>query len=328
MLRYSLRQLEYFVAAARHRSIAAAARELNVSQPSISKSIAKFEQQFSIQLFIRHHARGMSLTPVGKRLLTEAMELLRYAQDLQQNAQEATTSITGKLEIACFASVAPVFMPAILAKFSELYPGIDVHMREGNQTEIYDDLANGRIELAITYLSPLAPRLIAQTLAEFETYVLLPAQHRFARQDSVSLKSLEDENFILLEAPPSREFFMKIFTQIGIKPKISVSSPSLEMVRGLVGRNRGYSIMVTQPRCDQTYDGREIVGRPIREKTEKGILVMLRHESIHQTRIVTAFSDYCEQWFAGLETGPEKPQKVFHHVQEPIRGSKSLNNSA
>jgi len=34
----------------------------------------------------------------------------------------------------------------------------------------------------------------------------------------------------------------------------------------------------------------------------------LRHESIHQTRIVTAFSDYCEQWFAGLETGPEKPQ--------------------
>lgn len=308
MLRFSLRQLEYIVAVAKHRSIAGAAKGLNVSQPSISKAIAKFEQQFSIQLFIRHHARGVSLTPVGKRLLAESTELLQYAQGLQQNAVESTASLTGKLEIACFASVAAVIMPAILAGFDQLYPGIDVHLREGDQTEIFDGLINGDIELAITYRSTLPNRLTVNTLAEFDAYVLLPAKHRFAGRDSVSLKDLQEENFILLEAPPSREFFLNMFTQNGLAPKISFSSPSLEMVRGLVGRNRGYSIMVTKPKCDQTYDGREIVGLPIAEKTEKGILVILREESTHMTRILKAFSDYCEEWFSKMEQHTEKHQ--------------------
>ncbi|MEE1567842.1 MAG: LysR family transcriptional regulator, partial [Arenicellales bacterium] len=67
MLKYSLRQLEYFAATAENQSLAKAAKWLNISQPSISKAITNLERQFSVQLFIRHHARGVSLTPAGER---------------------------------------------------------------------------------------------------------------------------------------------------------------------------------------------------------------------------------------------------------------------
>jgi len=85
MLHYSLRQLEYFVTTAECHSVAKAARQLSVSQPSVSKAITNLEGQFSTQLFVRHHAKGVSLTRAGERLLVDARSLLRYARDLQQS---------------------------------------------------------------------------------------------------------------------------------------------------------------------------------------------------------------------------------------------------
>jgi DNA-binding transcriptional LysR family regulator len=65
-LRYTLRQLAYFVAAGEAGSILKAAENIHFSQPSISNAISQLEDTFGIQLFIRHHARGMSLTTSGR----------------------------------------------------------------------------------------------------------------------------------------------------------------------------------------------------------------------------------------------------------------------
>ena len=79
MPRYTLRQLEYLVTAAEAGSVAGAAARLNVSQPSISTAIAKLEDSLGVQLFMRHHAAGISLTPAGTRLMDEARNLLERA---------------------------------------------------------------------------------------------------------------------------------------------------------------------------------------------------------------------------------------------------------
>ncbi|MCP3972243.1 MAG: LysR family transcriptional regulator [Rhodobacteraceae bacterium] len=298
MLNFSLRQLEYLVATAEHSSVAEAARHLNVSQPSVSKAISKFEKQFSVQLFIRHHARGVSLTPAGERLLVDARGLLSYANDLQQNVQESSDVIAGTLNVACFVAVAPVFMPAILADFSQDYPGVDVRVYEGNQDEMLDGLESGKFELAIMYDSVLPPGFATTRLATFEPYVLLPASHPQSGQKCVSLASLANEHFILLDVPPSREYFLNMFRQNGLDARVSFSSPSLEMVRGLVGRNWGYSLLVTRPYFDQTYDGQSVIGLPICEDVEDGILEIAQLEQIRPTRVMTVFYDFCLDWFA------------------------------
>ncbi|MBT6108761.1 MAG: LysR family transcriptional regulator [Rhodospirillales bacterium] len=298
MLRYSLRQLEYFVATAEYSSVADAARHLNVSQPSVSKSITKLEDQFSSQLFIRHHARGVSLTPAGERLLVDARGLLRYANGLQQNVQESSDIIGGTLEIACFVAVAPVFMPAILADFSEQFPGVDIKLYEGNQEEMIAGLSNGQFELAIMYDSALPPDVVTTKLASFVPYVLLPTGHRLAKQKSVSLASLQDDKFILLDVPPSREYFMNMFRQNGLDPHVAFSSPSMEMVRGLVGRNRGYSLLVTRPYYDQTYDGQSVIPLPISDNVADGILGIAQLSQIRPTRVMKVFLEFCLDWFA------------------------------
>jgi len=300
MLRYSLRQLEYFVATAEHLSVVGAARQLNVSQPSVSKAITKLEAQFSVQLFVRHHARGMSLTNAGERLLIDARGLLRYATDLQENARESSDTVKGTLEVACFVAVSPVFMPAILTDFTMQFPGVDIRLHEGDQEALISGLSSGRFELAIMYDSVLPADIVTIELASFEPYVLLPAGHPLAAKREISLASLQDESFILLDVPPSG-FFMNMFRQNGLEePQVAFSSPSLEMVRGLVGRNRGYSLLVTRPYHDRTYDGQKIVTRPIKDNVANGILEISRLEQIRPTRVMELFSDFCVQWFANV----------------------------
>ena len=88
-MQFTLKHLRYFVAAAERGSVTAAARAIHVSQPSISEAIAHLEAVFDLQLFLRHHAQGLSPTPAGRRLLLEARSLLAHADDLASIAPAA-----------------------------------------------------------------------------------------------------------------------------------------------------------------------------------------------------------------------------------------------
>src|SRR5260221_113308 len=86
-MRFTLKQLGYFLAAGEHKSITGAARAIHVSQASISAAVSQLERVFGIQLCVRHHAQGLSLTPAGRELLAEARRLLAQPNELQTHAQ-------------------------------------------------------------------------------------------------------------------------------------------------------------------------------------------------------------------------------------------------
>ena len=187
MLTYTLRQLEYFTAAADCGSVAGAAATLNVSQPSVSNAILKLEDHFGVQLFVRHHAQGVSLTPVGHRILADARSLLRHANDLQHNAKAAGDVIQGGLELGCFITLAPSFMPALVTGFTEHYPGVSINLQEGIQNDLVTGLGSGRFELAFLYDLDLPDTVARVPLCTFEPYVLLPEAHALTEKSALSL---------------------------------------------------------------------------------------------------------------------------------------------
>ena len=118
-LRYSLRQLRYFVVTAEALSFTAAARRLHISQPSISTALADLEVSFGVQLFIRHHASGLSLTQAGRDLLGQARNLLKNAEELQMAAREMDGGMSGAITLGCLVSLAPPLMPRLISRFIE-----------------------------------------------------------------------------------------------------------------------------------------------------------------------------------------------------------------
>ena len=110
-LRFTLRQLEYLVAVGECGSIVLGAERVNVSSPSISTAIAQLEQDLGLQLFVRRHAQGLSLTDAGRRMVAEAQSVLAAAGRMTDLASEITGSLRGPLTVGCLQTVAQMLLP-------------------------------------------------------------------------------------------------------------------------------------------------------------------------------------------------------------------------
>lgn len=301
MLRYTLRQIEYAVAIHDHGSVAAASSALGVAQPTLSAALAKLEEQVGLQLFIRHHAQGVSPSPAGRRFLSEARNLLTQAQDLQRESAAAGTAVEGVLSLGSFTTIAPAFVPQLISTFTARHPAVTIRLEEGTQDQLLAGLRGGHYDLGLLYEVDMPEDLLVTPLLSIEPYVLLPASHPLTRHTHVPLFGLRNEPFILLDIAPSRTYFTRILENAGIVPRTAFSSPSLEVVRGLVGQGLGYSILITRPYGDRSYAGEELAVRPIADTVERGVIALAALGQMRKTRLVSAFEAHCVAYFQSLK---------------------------
>lgn len=255
---FSLRMLRYVVATAECGSVTSAARELNVSQSSISTTIAAFEAQLGFQIFIRYHAKGVGSTPAGERVVNEARLLLNHARDFEQNAASLGGDLRGDIAVGSFLTLAIRFMPSLLARFSELYPNINVVLHEGDQRELLDMILSGKVELALGYGFAVPENITAEPLIELPPFAVVSARHRLADYKNVSLREFAHEPFVLLDLPYSREYFFGLFRSANINPSIVYRSRSQELITGLVAHGHGFTIQNAIPGTRFAYDGGRI----------------------------------------------------------------------
>lgn len=291
MYRFSLRQLEYLVACIDCRSVAGAAERLNVSQPTISVAISKLEAQLGVQLLLRHHSRGVTATAALDKILQSARNLLAHATDLERAAMDTGTTLEGSLRLGSLSTLAPAVLPGLIYELSLLHPGIRLHLQEGSQDQIIKSLYDGQLELALLYDINLPDDIRALPLAERAPYVALAADHPLAAQPEVALTDLISEPLILLDMQPSREYFLGLFTDVGLKPMIAHTLPSIELVRGMVGCGLGYSLLVTRPMSDMTYEGRPLAIRPLSSNSQISQIVLASLADLRPTRLMQRFQE-------------------------------------
>jgi DNA-binding transcriptional LysR family regulator len=314
-MQFTLKQLHYFATAAEHGGVTAAARAIRVSQPSISAAIAQLEDRFDLQLFVRHHAQGLSLTPAGQRLLLEARSLLGHAAELRQSALGLADDLAGDLEVGCFITFAPLLMPGLLRSFAKRFPDIAVKLHEDHTEALIRSLRGGRFDLVLTYDLNLGPDIGFEPLAEVPLHVVLPPRHRLARQDAISLRALIAEPLVLLGLPQSRDYFLSIFYGLGLQPRVAYETPSFEMLRGLVANGHGYALMHSRPVSDRALDGERLVYRPAAEKIRPTRLGIARLAGSRPRRMTSAFADFCKEFvISGSPMTLESPVNARRRV--------------
>jgi len=293
-MRFTLKQIAYFVAAAETGSITLAAERVNISQPSISAAISVLEENFGIQLFIRHHAQGLSLTGEGTRFLTQARALLAQADELQNAASEISARISGPLDIGCLATLFPLVIPALLFSFKKRYEHARINAQAGNQAELFESLRTGRIAALLTYDMNLPADVDFLPLAQVPPYAYVAATHRFARRRAVTLAELAPEPFLLLDLPVSRDYFLALFRQAGLAPKVTASYPHFDVIRSLVARGEGYSIANAQPKNQSSLDGHKLAYlalEPSLHPLTHGIATL---KATRRSPTLTAFITICQ----------------------------------
>ena len=126
MLNVTLKQMQYVEAAGRLGSIAKAAKEIGISESSISAAIDSLEQQLAFDMFVRTPAKGIQPTPAG----ISAMQIIHDFLEQQKHFETELTSVGGseggKLRIACFVTAAGSFVAPILSEFKAKHPKVEI----------------------------------------------------------------------------------------------------------------------------------------------------------------------------------------------------------
>jgi DNA-binding transcriptional LysR family regulator len=295
--RLSLHRLDYFVTAAEVGTMSGAAQRLYVSQSAVSFGIGELERDLGVQLMVRSKAKGLALTEAGRQLLPRARALLIHASELETGIREAGRATAGRLVIACFATIAPFLLPQLVEEFQAVYPEITLDFVEGSAVELQEQLLNGRCELAVLYNVGMEPDIECAELYRDHPYVLLSPDHPLAAKETIWLADLASYDMIMIDVPPSMQYFSQVLANAGVAPVIRHRAKSFELTRSLVARGLGYSLLIQHPAVNLSYEGRPLLLRPIADGMDPLPVVLAWHSTAQFTPRATAFIQFCRAVF-------------------------------
>lgn len=261
MIDFTFRQLEYFRTVALQGSVSAAAAKERVSRSALAAAISDLERALGRRLFTRQKAKGMALTSYGTQLLKMSIDVLESAGRISASLQGDEPS--GRLGIGCPASLGPTIMPALFDHFRVKHPGVTLMPHPGAADELVALLRAGEIELAVLYGLRDEPDIEAVELYTDHMHVILPADHRLANRPRVRAAELVNETLVQLDAPPGPENVRNYFAAQGFLPRAQYRFQDYEVVRSLVARGVGYSIVIERQASGLSYEGLGVVARPL-----------------------------------------------------------------
>lgn len=293
-MKFTFRQLSYFIAAAETGSITLASKRASISQPAISTAITHIERELDVQLFLRHHAQGLSLTPAGRELLRDAKQLLKQAEGLYSAAADISHQMRGELSVGWFSTLAPIIMPEIVQSFLKAFPETRIRSVESHQEDLVRSLRAAEIEVAVTYDLQIRDDIAFSPLATLPPYALFAASHPLARERSVKLSQLAAMPMVLLDMPMSREYFLALFIRDRLEPNIAWSSANFDVVRTMVANGLGYTLGNVRPRADNALDGRRLRRVPLAGDPPPVRIGIATLKQLKKTRLVEAFERHCQ----------------------------------
>ncbi|MCZ4353657.1 LysR substrate-binding domain-containing protein [Roseovarius aestuarii] len=237
-------RLTRFVKVAEKLSFRAAAQELNLAQPALSRSIAELEKDLGAQLFLRT-GRRVSLTPAGEVLQREGTQALLQMARAEELTRIAAAGGVGKLRIGygVFASTGP--MSEIVLEFNRLHPMSSVRLFHLATTEQLAQISSGQIDLGFAFSLACSPPWQSMPISSEQYVVLVSTQNPLARCSSIELSQLANEGFVLGNQDrwgPYRTMIDGLCAGHGFLPRVMEEADDLPILMTLISSNIGIAL--------------------------------------------------------------------------------------
>ncbi|MGO9900038.1 MAG: LysR family transcriptional regulator [Solirubrobacteraceae bacterium] len=240
------RRLRYFLAVVDEGSVTRAAQRLGVAQPSLSQTLRALESELDVQLFHRV-GRGLRLSTAGEALIGPARQILRAIDDARNAISGVVELRTGTLEIAALATLAVDPMAALIGRFREHHPRIQVQVLEPESADGVRALVrDGACELGATHLPLPGDQLIAHPLGEQELVFVFPPHAAPSREHALGARELARTPLVV--SPPgtsTRMLLEQALAAVGVTPQIAVQTAAREAIVPLVLAGAGAALLPT-----------------------------------------------------------------------------------
>lgn len=284
-------QLRYFLAVADLANITRAAKSLDISQPALSRSIQKLEDELGQPVFERK-SRTMALTDVGKLLQARALQVLSILEDTK--AEITDDGKSGCVRIGAIPTIAPYFLPRILRQFSKQFPKATLIVQEKTTDALIKSCQQGEVDLAILAQPVTAKHLVIEELFEEELLLVLPRDHPLVKLKEIRLSDVEPYPFVLLdEAHCLSGNIMALCRQRSFQPVAIERTSQLTMVQELVSLSHGVSMIPAMARQLDQSDRR--VYRSLAGKKPTRTIAIAWSQARFQSRLLRAFREFLKR---------------------------------
>ncbi len=194
----TITQLYYVLAVAENQNFTKAAVKCFVTQPTLSMQIQKLEDELDILIFDRSK-KPIELTEVGKKIVTQARNIVNEADRIQDIVDQQKGFIGGDFRLGIIPTVMPTLLPMFLKTFVKKYPKVKLKIEELTTEEIISRINDGHLDAAIA-ATPLENENIKERVLYFEPFVsYIPNSHRLNEKKKIDVSDLDINDILLLE---------------------------------------------------------------------------------------------------------------------------------
>jgi LysR family carnitine catabolism transcriptional activator len=239
----SLKHLRAANSVAVYGSFTAAAADLGMTQSAVSRLVLQLERQLGVSLFLRS-TRNVILTAPGREFTASTQRLLADLGTQVDNARALGGQIKGRLIISCLLSLTHHVVPEAVLKYRKAHPGVEIHLREGLGSEVYEDVRSGLADFGIGNVTALGEEVVSDDAVEESCFAILPSRHPLCNKTKLSLRELRNEVFVSLPTGSGlRKQIDSVATANGIVLKHSTIVEQFGTLYDFVGANVGISIV-------------------------------------------------------------------------------------
>jgi len=257
-------QLEYFRVVAKTEHFRKAAELLAISQPALSRSITKLEEELGISLFDRT-GRTVQLNHFGRIFLQRVENALNEIALGVQEINQLKDPYTGTISLAFLPNLGISILPEIIRRFHMEYPQVEIQLYQNKILDSVDQLHKREVDLCLISRVGDQQGIIWHPLFEEELFLYVPASHRFAQRTTVTLQEIGSDPYIAFKKELGmREIINHFFAEAGISPAIRFEGEDVPTMAGLVSAGLGVTIIpqfngissdkikrisISEPRC-------------------------------------------------------------------------------
>lgn len=244
-------QLFYFQAVARHRSITNAAIELNLTQPALSRSILRLEEEIGVPLFERK-SRGVVLNQYGKVFSSYANQTLSEMKETKQKIHDMVDPHHGTISLSFIQTLGSSFIADLISDFHQEFPNIQFQLSQNITNKILKELQAAVIDIGFCAPMEANENLCSLPVLIEELFLIVPITHRLAGRERVKLSEVAEEPFILFKPQTAlHDLIKKLFDEAHFQPRKVFEGYEEGTVANLVGADLGIAIVPHVPNLDE-----------------------------------------------------------------------------
>lgn len=287
-----IEQLRHFVKVAELENFTHAAGQVELSQPALSRSIARLEEELGQPLFDRQ-TRKVVLTDAGRLLLDHARNILMMAEDAK--AEICDDGYSGKVRVAAIPTIAPYFLPECLKSFRQQFAQAQVIVHEDTTDQLLKRIADGEVDIALVALPIVAKHIQVEPLFEEELLLVTSRDHPLTRKKSVRATDIEELPFVLLgEAHCLSDNVTSFCRQKSFHPVSVERTCQLSMIQELVALGHGISLIPAM--ASERDSSKSRVYRSLRGQKPTRTIAMISNPYRFHSQLVRRFMSHLHSY--------------------------------